>query len=146
MDDLEYRFLIRFGTGTVMFRRDFDILPTSEKTVAYQLERKGLLTFQKIKDLDGNTVDGIILEPSGRVALAKAALDRQKKHDEDARAEKQREEDKKQADIDRKKQLRHDWGIALFSSFTGLIGGAILDHFTDIVELCVRLWGLVFPH
>lgn len=57
----------------------------------------------------------------------------------------ERAEERAYLDQQRKKQFRHDWGIAIFNLTVGTALGAILDHFFDIVGYAADLWRSLFP-
>jgi hypothetical protein len=69
----------------------------------------------------------------------------QEQADEAARQEAQKRADDAKVEQDRKKNFRHDWAIAVFSTIGGSLFGAILDHFFDVVGNCARFFASFFP-
>ena len=79
------------------------------------------------------------LTPMGADILTKQQRDADGERQQ--RAEKDAEEHRKrlQEDVNRKKQFRHDWRVAIVSSILAFISGLVVAHFVDIAGYCAAL-------
>ena len=82
----------------------------------------------------------LIITRAGEIAMKEYEELLRQKEEEEADRQAQRAEDILQAEINTRKQFRHDWRIAIFETCAGFILGAVFDHFFDIVGGAVRLW------
>lgn len=68
---------------------------------------------------------------------------RQHEIEEEAKKQEERKTDHANADKDRKLHFAHEWKIAVYTSLTSFIAGAVANHFFDIVARAVE-WGTSF--
>lgn len=59
-----------------------------------------------------------------------------------ASQETQRAKNEAESEVYRKKQLRHDWWVALISAVVGVILTLIIEHFSDIIDFIESLFQL----
>ena len=64
----------------------------------------------------------------------------------EAKRKAEQEADRANTDKDRKLHFAHEWKIAVYTSFTSFIAGAIANHFFDVVARAVEWWTSLLPH
>lgn len=91
------------------------------------------LSSQGLCELCGRTLDSTtyVLTSAGKAYLE---LLEQAEHDK-TEAEREYREQCTKADKDRKKKVQHEWLIAIFNFFLGIISGLIVEHFFDILVI-----------
>lgn len=86
------------------------------------------------------------LDSPGRQALHLEQDRRQHEKEEEAKQQAERKADCANADKDRKLHFAHEWKIAIYTSLTSFIAGAIANHFFDVVARTVEWWTSLLSH
>ena len=81
-----------------------------------------------------------VLTPEGQSVLHQHELELYKEQKRDADQRRQHDEQISQANEDRKKQFKHDWMIAIYSSIVSFISGLIIEHFFNILSFLFPQW------
>ena len=118
----------------------------------HMLDIKAISSEDEIDLLTAAMAEGWISVRSSECFITRSGLDALQAEEDERDSQRKREayEAAKQAEADArsdqqlKKQFKHDWLVAIFSSLASFVLGLIAQHFLDVVGGAARAWGSLF--
>jgi hypothetical protein len=151
MDLTRYQLNLLSALGTQHIRLSASLAPEAYAELKF-LEKAGFVkivppdpNFSYLPDYNASDQFFALASP-GWQALHLEQDRRQREIEEETKQQAERKADRANTDKDRKLHFAHEWKIAVYTSFTSFIAGAIANHFFDIVARAVEWWTSLLSH
>lgn len=151
MDLTRYQLNLLSALETQHIRPSASLAPEAYAELEF-LEKAGFVkivppdpNFSYLPDYNASDLFFALASP-GWQALHLEQDRRQREIEEEAKQQAERKADRANTNKDRKLHFAHEWKIAVYTSLTSFIAGAIANHFFDIVARAVEWWASLLSH